>query len=111
MRVSSGGRAQHGQRDDQDRLDDMALWSSTHEAPTFIMNSFTTFHREQPCLRVWAEPHGNPLFGADARERAAGLCVTAVCRRSRSSLARSRATDDPERDAGARGGDGGLGDL
>jgi hypothetical protein len=42
MLARRGSNARHRQRDDQNQSDDMGLWFSTREAPTFIMNSFAT---------------------------------------------------------------------
>ena len=75
MRVSSGGRAQHGQRDDQDRLDDMALWSSTHEAPTSIMNSVARFIGNNRVPVCGQSSTGPPLLGAGACKGATEVLI------------------------------------
>jgi hypothetical protein len=63
MLARRGSSAKQSQRDDQS--DDMALWSSTHEVPTFIMNSFPIFAGNNR-VRVCGQSRTGTPFSAQA---------------------------------------------
>jgi hypothetical protein len=62
----------HGQRKDEDQLDEVALWSSTHDAPTFIMNLFATSTGNNRVFVCGQSRTGTP-FSAQTRGGIAAL--------------------------------------